>query len=153
MVLENDYKALGSSSATRWNVLKKEVVYCDCKEYVSAFDLFFYHYDFHPTTSQRSKQDFIRLRSKKLAKVIHDNLVTYNYKQKERIKSNIVASDEVCRTVSEIMGESYDEIKIITHDFYSKQSGIKLRKRYGFEKMVRLIQKHLQELEKHESFF
>lgn len=128
MVLENDYKALGSSSATRWNVLKKEVVYCDCKEYVSAFDLFFYHYDFHPTTSQRSKQDFIRLRSKKLAKVIHDNLVTYNYKQKERIKSNIVASDEVCRTVSEIMGESYDEIKIITHDFYSKQSGNKASK-------------------------
>ncbi|MQP97202.1 AAA family ATPase [Streptococcus mitis] len=134
MVFEKDYKALGSSSATRWNVLKKEVVYCDCKEYVSAFDLFFYHYDFQPTLRQRSKQDFIRLRSKKLAEVIHDNLVTYNYKQKQRIKSNIVASDEVCRTVSDIMGESYDEIKIITHDFYSKQSGNKPSKTIWVQK-------------------
>ncbi|WP_082161866.1 ATP-dependent nuclease [Streptococcus sp. 400_SSPC] len=125
MVLEKDYKSLGSSSSTRWNVLKKEVVYCDCKEYVSAFDLFFYHYDFQPTVRQRSKQDFIRLRSKKLAEVIQNNLDSYDYKQKQRIKSNIVVSDEVCKTVSEIMGESYDEIKIITHDFYSKYSGNK----------------------------
>ena len=125
MVIEKDYKALGSSSATRWDVLKKEVVYCDCKEYVSAFDLFFYHYDFQPTLRQRSKQDFIRLRSKKLAEVIENNLDEYEYQKKDRVQLNEVVSEEVCLAVSKIMGETYDEIKIITHDFYSKQSGNK----------------------------
>lgn len=125
MKTEDDYIVAGSSHKTRWNVMKKDTVFCDCKEYVSAFDLFFYHSDFHPSPKQKSKQDFIRLRSRKLAEVIQNNLDKYDYQKKQRVKSNEVVSEEVCLAVSKIMGESYDEIKIVTHNLYSKYAGNK----------------------------
>ncbi|HHK6636638.1 TPA: ATP-binding protein, partial [Streptococcus pneumoniae] len=63
-------KYIGSSSTDRWDGIEKNVVFCDCKEYVSAFDLFFYHYNFKKISTQRSKQDFIRLRSKPVADIL-----------------------------------------------------------------------------------
>ncbi|HHK6816550.1 TPA: AAA family ATPase, partial [Streptococcus pneumoniae] len=66
-------KYIGSSSTDRWDGIEKNVVFCDCKEYVSAFDLFFYHYNFKKISTQRSKQDFIRLRSKPVADILKNN--------------------------------------------------------------------------------
>lgn len=120
---KGEYSRLGSSSDTRWDGMNKNVVYCDCKEYVSAYDLFFYHYDFKKTKTQRSKQDFIRSRSKALSKVLESNNQTYLLYKKEMVDYNIEIPEEVCKEVSEIMGESYSAIKIVTHKFYTKSSG------------------------------
>lgn len=129
-----EYKKFGSSSNTRWDVLKKNVVYCDCKEYVSAFDLFFYHYDFESTKTQRTKQDFIRNRSKPLAKVLNGGDTQYSYYRKEMVDENISIDSEVCQKVSDIMGEMYSDIKILTHRFYSKSSGNKPSKTIWIKK-------------------
>ena len=118
-----EYSNLGSSSDTRWDGMNKNVVYCDCKEYVSAYDLFFYHYDFKKTKTQKSKQDFIRSRSKALSKVLGSDSQTYYLYNKEMVDYNIEMSEAVCNEVSEIMGESYSAIKIVTHNFYTKSSG------------------------------
>lgn len=131
---EGKYSDLGSSSKTRWDVIKKNVVYCDCKEYVSAYDLFFYHYDFKKTKTQRSKQDFIRSRSKALSKVLESGQETYLLYNKERVANNIELSETVCTEVSEIMGESYSSIKIVTHNFYTKASGNKPAKTIWMKK-------------------
>lgn len=42
----NELESAGNSNTTRWDLIEKNIVYCDCKEYVSAYDLFFYHFDF-----------------------------------------------------------------------------------------------------------
>lgn len=134
MEIHVDYTKYGSGSKTRWDVLNKNVVYCDCKEYVSAFDLFFYHYDFESTKTQRTKQDFIRKRSKPLAKVLHDGNTAYSYYRKEMVEENISIDNGVCAKVSEIMGEVYSEIKILTHNFYTKSSGNKPSKTIWIKK-------------------
>lgn len=120
---KGEYSNLGSSSDTRWDGIDKDVVYCDCKEYVSAYDLFFYHYDFKKTKTQKSKQDFIRNRSKALSKVLESDNQTYFFYNRDMVDYNIEMSEEVCKEVSEIMGESYSAIKIATHNFYTKGSG------------------------------
>lgn len=122
---KGEYSRLGSSSDTRWDIMEKHVVYCDCKEYVSAYDLFFYHYNFQSTKTQKSKQDFIRNRSEPLSKVLENNYESYIFKRKERIDYNIEMSDKVCEVVSDIMGEFYSSIKIVSHEFYTKDSGNK----------------------------
>ncbi|MGQ7449538.1 AAA family ATPase [Streptococcus suis] len=134
MEMHDDYRQHGSSSKTRWNVMQKNVVYCDCKEYVSAFDLFFYHYDFESTKTQRTKQDFIRRRSKPLARVLNGGDARYTYYRKEMVDENISIANEVCQKVSEIMGETYSEVKILTHNFYTKSSGNKPSKTIWIKK-------------------
>lgn len=124
----DDFTKYGSNSKTRWDVMSKDVVYCDCKEYVSAYDLFFYHYDFQRTKTQKSKQDFIRQRSKPLAKSLIENQQSKIYYKKEMISSNLVISQDVVQVVSHIMGEEYSDIQILTHNFYSKSSGNKAAK-------------------------
>ena len=131
---KGEYSNLGSSSDTRWDGMNKNVVYCDCKEYVSAYDLFFYHYDFKKTKTQKSKQDFIRSRSKALSKVLGNDSQTYSLYNKEMVDDNIEMPEEVCKEVSEIMGESYSSIKIVTHNFYTKSSGNKPAKTIWMKK-------------------
>lgn len=104
---------------TRWPRIEKEVVYCDCKEYVSAFDLFFYHGFFASTKTQKRKQDFIRCRSKHIAQAIASDKDSLEYYGENRISDNIVLDKEACKVVSGIMGEDYSEIRIITHSFYT----------------------------------
>ncbi|HFI0121480.1 TPA: AAA family ATPase [Streptococcus suis] len=134
VLADGEYRRLGSPSKTRWEALRKDVVYCDCKEYVSAFDLFFYHYDFESTVTQKSKQDFIRARSKPLARVLKEGETTYSYYKREMIGSNKTIDNRVCEKVSEIMGENYSEIKVLTHNFYTKSSGNKPSKTIWIKK-------------------
>ncbi|MFT8408040.1 AAA family ATPase [Liquorilactobacillus satsumensis] len=108
-----------NNSETRWDQLEKNVVYCDCKEYVSAYDLFFYHYNFSKGKKYKTRQAFIRTRSKYLAEAIKSGTKNLEYYKKNQIMSNEKMSEEVCETVSKIMGESYSEIRIVTHTLYS----------------------------------
>lgn len=134
ILAKEKYKKLGSSFDTRWDVMKKEVVYSDCKEYVSAYDLFFYHYDFHSTKRQKTKQDFIRSRSKPLSEVLEKKWESYTFYNQEMVDYNVEVSEKVCNAVSEIMGEIYSSIKIITHKFYTKGSGNKAAKTIWIKK-------------------
>lgn len=111
-----------TNSRTRWDTLKKNVIYCDCKEYVSAYDLFFYHYDFSSGKKFRTRQDFIRNRSKSLSKVINENLQNYKYYGKNRIEKIEIVDSKICNIVSDIMNVDYSEIKIVTHQLYARSA-------------------------------
>lgn len=116
--VDSDY----NKSSTRWDTLKKNVIYCDCKEYVSAYDLFFYHYDFSSSKKFRTRQDFIRNRSKSLSKVINENRQSYEYYGKNRIKDITIVEPKICQIISDIMNVDYSEIKIVTHQLYAKSA-------------------------------
>ncbi|MCG4823452.1 ATP-binding protein [Streptococcus gordonii] len=132
---KNEY--IGSSSTDRWDGIEKNVVFCDCKEYVSAFDLFFYHYNFKKISTQRSKQDFIRLRSKPVADILKNNTTSYTRYKKEMVIDNVKVNDKVCEIISKIMDESYTDIQILTHRLYSKGDGIKASKTIWMKKSGR----------------
>lgn len=111
----------GNKGTTRWDLIRKNVVYSDCKEYVSAYDLFFYHYNFNAGKKFPTRQEFIRERSRHLAEVINNNLTSRIFWGRERIQNVENLESEVCEIVSNIMGENYFSIKIITHDLYAKE--------------------------------
>lgn len=131
---KEELERAGNKAKTRWDQLDKNVVYSDCKEYVSAYDLFFYHYNFENSKKFKSRQDFIRSRSKHLSEVIKRGETNYRWYGKDQIKSNESLSDEICEIVSQIMGEKYSEIRIITHSLYSKGTGNKPSKTIWLKK-------------------
>ncbi len=124
----------GNKNKTRWDLLEKNIVYCDCKEYVSAYDLFFYHYDFNKSRRYFRKQDFIRERSVRLADVINNKSEKFSYYGIEQIEKNEQLSEKVCKVISNIMGEEYSEIRIVTHRLYTKVGGNKPSKTIWMKK-------------------
>lgn len=79
--------------------------------------MFFYHFNFKSNKRSKTRQDFIRSRSRYLATAINgkDKISFYG---KNRVQSNINLTDDVCTAVSEIMENDYSKIKIITHGLY-----------------------------------
>ncbi|TGY55896.1 AAA family ATPase, partial [Limosilactobacillus reuteri] len=76
---KEELEKAGNKATTRWDPIEMNVVYCDCKEYVSAYDLFFYHYNFHKSKTINHRQDYIRKQSILLNKIISKDLNTYDY--------------------------------------------------------------------------
>ncbi|MFZ4853084.1 AAA family ATPase [Enterococcus entomosocium] len=114
-----------NKSTTRWDNLEKSVVFCDFKDYISAFDMYFYNYIFKQKKSYKTRQDFIRNRSQQLSEVIKQDLQSYVYKGLERVDDNYIVSDEVRQTVSDILEQEYQEIRIVSHKFYSHKNVIR----------------------------
>lgn len=124
-LIDEDLLQYNNSAKTRWDPIDKNVVFCDFKEYISAFDMYFYNFNFQKSKRTLSKQDFLRQRSKCVITSINNNLKEYMLCKKQRIQKNEKVSDEVCKIVSEIMGKKYEEIYILTHNFYTKNSDIR----------------------------
>lgn len=117
---KKEYQDAGNKATTRWDQIDKDVIFSDCKKYVSAFDLFFYHANFKRTAWYNTKQDFLRRRAKHLSKVIRENLFQYNKNGNNRIASNRKLSSDECQCISWIMGKQYKEIYIIEHTLYNQ---------------------------------
>lgn len=103
-------------SKTRWNAIKKNVVYLDFRSEISAFDKAFYKDN--RTISRPSHRDSLRKRSKPLKKAISENLKKYIYYTKQRIVINYTFSEEETKLVNDILGAKYNRIVYIEHDFY-----------------------------------
>ena len=116
---QKDFKALGSQYSTRWENLEKNVIFCDNKEYVSAYDLLFYHSTYKGSKSIKSRQEFIRFRSRPLGNYISRNLEELNYKGRNRLLEDRLLSDVVVKEISKIMDEEYEYIRIIKHSLYT----------------------------------
>jgi len=109
-------------SQTRWNAIKKAVVYIDFRSALSAFDKFFYHGELRskPNT-EKNKKDFIRARAIHLKKALDDQSQSYIIWRHDRIVDNdnsTLSADEIA-AVSEILGRRYDEIKYVRHTFFN----------------------------------
>lgn len=109
----------GNINKTRWDLLNKPVLFYDHKEYVSAYDLCFYHSKFKKSSRYDSVQDFIRARARHLANVIENKSNNYTLYRIEQVKSNKEMPQESCDIISWIMNKSYKSIRIVEHGFYN----------------------------------
>lgn len=115
-----DLENAGNSSRTRWDLISKPVVFYDNKEYVSAYDLCFYHSLFKKSAQYNSVQDFIRSRAIHLAKVIDEKSDNYQLRGVERVKSNKELPEDICAIISWIMNKQYKTIRIVEHSLYNR---------------------------------
>lgn len=101
------------ATGSRWNGTKRKIEYIDFREEISAFDKFFYF----GITRTKTKQEYIRLRSKNLKKVI-DGVI--DGKLKNDLRSVVELLPKEVSILSDILDKQYRSVKIIEHKFYSK---------------------------------
>lgn len=119
---------------TRWKAINKNVVYIDFRSVIGAYDKYFWHGDLTKTQTIRSKQDYIRHKSRLLRTVIDGNLSTFKYYNKERLSKNDLLSEDACKEVSNIIGQEYETVRLIEHSFYGGQTATTvILKRVGLE--------------------
>lgn len=119
-----DNLSIPGRSKTRWNAIKKNVVYIDFRSEISAFDKYFYHGDIRQTLTINTKQDFLRKKSKILHDVISKDLKSLKlYKgQVEHIYFNETLPIEQVKAISIILGREYNQIRLIRHNLFKNQS-------------------------------
>lgn len=103
-------------SKTRWNAIKKNVIYLDFRSEISAFDKAFYKDN--RAITRPSHRDSLRKRSKPLKKAITEGLEKCHYYKKQRIVTNYTFSSEEISVVNSILSTKYCKIVYIEHDFY-----------------------------------
>jgi predicted ATPase len=105
-------------SKTRWNLIRKNVVYVDFRAELSAFDKFFYHNGLRYTTN-RAKKERVRARAPHLKYAIETGAPQYTYHRLNRVVGeNRSLTDEERAAVSHILGRQYTAINIIKHSFF-----------------------------------
>lgn len=110
------------NSKTRWNKIKKDVIYINFRSELSAFDKCLYH-SLKPSSHYKTKQDFIRAKSKYLKKSIDEGKNIYPLYGKEKIIQNVSLSDLEVNTISKILNKKYSSIKYIEHSFFQTSGG------------------------------
>lgn len=110
-------------SQTRWNPIKKEVVYLDFRhEALSAYDKLFYCTDLVKASKRfKTKQDYLRRYSKYIRKVVDEDLSDYNLYNKKIIDNRLLEKNSV-KIISGILDKQYESIRIIQHTFYTSES-------------------------------
>lgn len=110
-------------SKTRWNAIKKDVVYLDFRhEALSAYDRFFYCTDLLKASSRfKTKQEYIRRYSANIKEVIDEDLKSYKLYGKEKVITNRLLNSRVVNVISEILDKKYLSVRILTHSFYTSE--------------------------------
>lgn len=119
--LPSEIKEL-SSNKTRWEKLKKQVLYLTFRDTISAFDKFWYYGGVHKFWDDLPKRKkLIRRRSNGLAQAIIQQKDSLVYDGKERIidKTSKVLDSRLVQKISDILGSKYDEIYVINHTFFN----------------------------------
>ena len=117
--LPKDIVELPGRSKTRWNTIRKNVVYINFRSELSAFDKIFNFHDL--TNSHQSKQNYLRNRSTPLKHTIDCNLASYPYYGKERIRENRMFSNDELKAISFILEKDYLGGKYIEHSFFKSE--------------------------------
>lgn len=99
------------ATGSRWNGTKRKVEYIDFREEISAFDKYFY---FGIEPHKKTKQEYIRQRSKNLKRAIDGKL------KNDLLRSVEILRSEEVSILSDILDKQYQSVKIIEHKFYSK---------------------------------
>lgn len=106
---------------TRWNQLKKNIIYVDFRSEVSAFERVMSRSAFTKLANaeQDKKKEFIRNRSKPLKNSLDR---TYSkWHGKERVFTNQELGDDAVQIISSLLGRKYKSIKLIEHAFYDQR--------------------------------
>lgn len=110
-LFDEKYANTPGATGSRWNGTKRKVEYIDFREEISAFDKYFY---FGIEPHKKTKQEYIRQRSKNLKKAIDGNL------KNDLLRSIVNLVPEEVSILSDILDKQYQSVKIIEHKFYSK---------------------------------
>ena len=99
--------------------IKKNVVYLDFRSELSAFDKYFYFEMPPENLVSKTKQDYLRYKSKYL-KYLFDLVTTeikspHGYKQNEKL---VNLNKEELVIISEILGKNYTSGKVLKHKLY-----------------------------------
>ena len=104
-----------STLSTRWDNMIKEVVYIDFRQFLSAFDKYFYQAS---KGSFKDRKAHIRRIAPHLRDAIQSHEKKYFYYHNRIInEENRSLSKLELECVSKIIGKEYSEIDIIRHDF------------------------------------
>lgn len=110
-LFDEKYANTPGATGSRWNGTKRKVEYIDFREEISAFDKYFY---FGIEPHKKTKQEYIRQRSKNLKKAIDGKL------KNDLLRSIVNLIPEEVSILSDILDKQYQSVKIIEHKFYSK---------------------------------
>lgn len=113
------YRMIGAGSKKRIPPIKKNVLYIDFREQLSAFDKYFYFGKFNSTTTLKSKQDVLR----KYSLYIKNNIENTGRKDffKRRVTKNIKLNKIELASVCSILGKKYNECHLLFHNFYNEE--------------------------------
>ncbi len=104
---------------TRWRPIKKEVIYIDFRAQLPAFDILMSYQNRKSRRDAAHRKSLVRLRSRRLEEVIRNSVKTSTVRGTERLLSEVVSLGvEELRDVGEILGRSYESIKLVKHDLY-----------------------------------
>jgi predicted ATPase len=111
---------------TRWNQIQKDTIFLDFRSIISAYDKFFYHGNLQKTLRRRTKrrptkQDFIREQSRRLLRIINQNLTVFSLYNIKKLTQNILLPEEEVLWVSDILGRQYEEIRLIEHELFGNE--------------------------------
>jgi predicted ATPase len=103
-------------SKTRWEAIRKDVLYLDFRAEISAFDKAFYKVDkSQPRSAHRRK---LRTQSKALKEAIDQKLASKKTYGAERVYVNYEFNNAEIASVGNILDCSYVEIRYIEHNFF-----------------------------------
>lgn len=102
-------------SASRWNPVKKNVVYIDFRSEISAFDKFFNFGTFTKGKTINSKQDYLRVRSKALLRAINNSFYTYRGR---KVQAKYQLDDVTLKVLSKILNKAYSEAFVVEHNLF-----------------------------------
>ncbi|OOF48710.1 hypothetical protein BKK54_10380 [Rodentibacter genomosp. 1] len=111
-----------NQTKTRWKKIKKDVVYINFRSELSAFDKCLYH-SLKPSQNYKTKQDFIRAKSKNLKYSIDKNKDTFYLYNQQKIDKNVILSKSEVDLISKILNKKYSSIKYIEHSFFQTSGG------------------------------
>lgn len=118
-ILEVGMKKLERTDITRNPPVQKEVIYIDFRSELSPYDQYYYFSEFQKTKRIKSKQDYIRERSKFLKEVIDtDSAITKWTKIKGDAPRRL--SEDELDAVKFILDKDYTDAILIRHNFFTK---------------------------------
>lgn len=104
---------------TRWNPVKKEVIYIDFRSELSAFDKCFNFGSFRKTENIHSIQDFIRHRSRQV-KAAFSNKKPASWHSRSNTQVNSIDAKALSE-ISKILGKEYTEAEVMRHNYYGSK--------------------------------
>lgn len=119
---------------TRWNPIRKNVVYLDFRSELSAYDKFFYHVPHRNDATLSEKKNHIRRRAIKLTQALLVKASSDTYFKRERIvKPYSSMTPAQVSAISTIIGRKYDSIDIIVHNYFDVVGATVVLKSYGLQ--------------------
>lgn len=122
MVLDNNFTdeelQFRTAENERWRPVSKPVIYIDFKAEISAFDRFFNFGSFMKRKTIKTKQDYLRLRSSALQKIIEGKSHTFHGRKVKGIEK---LSNKALKQISTILGKKYLEASIVYHDLFETE--------------------------------